>query len=391
MIPVAERFSGEQGIDLIKRAETNARLIEEDLKNNPHQYDFDSVIKLNIGRPSFEPISEVRARFAKYIYTEPLGYSPLGGFPKTRKLLAKAESWLPIEVTPEKVMYTDSGCHALDNIIKLLCNPGDRVIAPDPMWAVYGTNCRNASVICDAVPYFDAEGKVLLDGLIDAVVPGKTKAIIINTPENPTGRVVGGKALAQLAEFAHTSNLTVISDEVYASLCFDQKHESISQYVPERTIIVDSFSKKGGIPGVRAGVVVADPGIIVKLEEIDRGSIGAPSTIGQYFVWALLESDQCPLPGMKERLAARRDCVVERLAALGWESVRPGGAFYVFPNVGRDAIEFANDLLQNTGVSVVAGDTFGPAGKNHIRISYGSAGRTILREAFDRIEDYLKR
>ncbi len=382
-IRIAHRYAGDEGIDDIKRAQALATELRA------HGRD---VIALHIGQPAFRPPATVFEAYARILATHPNEYSPMSGLAKTRALLRDhAATWLAHITSSEQVAYQDSGCHALDNLCTILCDPGDELILPDPMWAVYATCARNAAAVPISIPYLT--GDDIDTERIRAAITPRTRAIVVNSPENPTGRMLRPAHLEALARIAQAHGLTVIEDGVYRDLTYTGAQASIATLIPERTVVVDSFSKKCASTGARLGAIYAPPHVIRAVERTDRGAIGAPSTIGQYFLWALFETGNVPLPGMREELHARRDATLLELDVMrnryGWTHAPLDGAFYAFPDVRAEARGFAQDLLRATGVSVVPGTGFGASGATSVRISYGSADVKTIRDAFTRIRAFL--
>jgi aminotransferase len=358
---------------------------------------YEDVINLSVGEPDFNTpkyIIEAAIDAMKEGYTH---YTPNAGLKEFREAVAqKVKRENKIDANPEtEVMATVGAMGGLSLAILTVVDPGDDVLIPDPGFPSY----RAQVVLAGGrpVPYKLLEEN---DFLIDAdeikkLITEKTKAIIINTPSNPTGTVLNEKSLKAISEIAIENDLVVISDEAYEAIIYDGlKHISIASLpdMKEHTISIFTLSKTYAMTGWRIGFAVADENIISQMTKLQEHISAHPSSISQKAaVAALREGNDC-VKKMIAEYNERRELLLKGLLEIpGFECKKPQGAFYVFPNIKSfrmSSEEFSMQLLEKAKVVVVPGTAFGEHGEGYVRISYATSKEKLIN-ALSRIKSIL--
>jgi aminotransferase len=274
---------------------------------------------------------------------------------------------------------------------------GEEVLIPSPMFVSYAPAVILAGGKPVEVPtYEENEFRLSVDDL-EKHVSDKTRALIINSPNNPTGAVLTKKDLEEIANFAVEHDLMVLSDEVYEHFVYDViKNHSIASLdgMFERTITINGFSKTFAMTGWRLGFVAAPSWVIEKMVRFQMYNATCPVTFAQYAAAKALEDERSwkAVEEMRKEYDRRRNLVWKRLNEMGLPTLKPKGAFYIFPRIrdtGLTDKEFSELMLKEAKVAVVPGSAFGKAGEGYIRISYATAYEK-LEEAMDRMESVLK-
>lgn len=204
--------------------------------------------------------------------------------------------------------------------------------------------------------------------------------VVVNTPENPTGKVLSRKQAKEIGECADENNTFLVSDEVYHRLIYDREHHSPALHTDEAAII-GSVSKNHAMTGWRIGWIVDSPENIEQYAKVSRASTACPPRISQYAAVEALRNDS-HVEGMREVYEERRDLLVDRMERIGWNFVAPEGAIYAFPEVGEDSWEFCMDMIEE-GVAMVPGEPMGPDSDRNVRICFGSTTKEEIKKAFD--------
>ncbi len=351
-----------------------------------------SIIHLELGEPDFHPaapiVDAVRAAVAggrdRYVSTR--GIPPLRAgiaeyLKRTRKLDVRAEQVL---IAP--------GCKmALALAMMALIEPGDEVLYPDPSFPIYPSFTRGLGA--KSVPYALREKNRFQPDVaeIAAKITPKTRVLIFNSPNNPTGTVFNEATLQQIADLAKKHDLWVIADEIYARILFTGEYKSIWSLpgMAERTVIIDGFSKSFAMTGWRLGYAVAQTPVIDALDLLVLNTFTCTAEFTQIAAIEALLDITSAVPAMVEEYRKRRDLFVAKLNKIpGFRCQAPDGAFYAWVNIeatGRSAEEVQKLLLEEVGVAGIAGAAFGAEGKNFLRFSLVSAAY-LLEEALDRIQ-----
>ena len=355
-----------------------------------------SIIHLELGEPDFHPaapvVDAVRAAVAngRDRYVAPRGIPALriaiaDYLFRTRKL----------GIAPEQVLVAPGCKMALALAMMALIEPGDEVLYPDPGFPIYPSFTRGLGA--KVVPYALREKDKFQPDVaeIGAKITPKTRLLIFNSPSNPTGTVFSGDTLAHIAELASKHDLWVISDEVYARILFSGEYKSIWALpgMPERTVIIDGFSKSFAMTGWRMGYAVAQKNVIDALDMLVINTFTCTAEFTQVAAVEALQDSTRAVPAMVEEYRKRRDLFVAKLNQIpGFRCQSPDGAFYAWVNIedtGRPAEDVQQLLLEEAGVAGIAGVAFGAEGKNYLRFSLVSSPH-LLEEALERIERVVK-
>jgi aspartate/methionine/tyrosine aminotransferase len=275
-----------------------------------------------------------------------------------------------------------------------LVEAGDEVIVPDPGYPIYESMARHAGGRAVPLPIRQAHGfRADLDELASLITP-RTRMLVINSPANPTGGVFTRTDIERIAELAIEHDLVVLADEIYGRILYHGEHVSIASLpgMADRTIVLDGFSKTYAMTGWRLGYAILPEPLLFPFSRLIINSVSCTSSFSQVAAVEALTGPQDAVDEMVREFHARRDLVVDGLNAIaGVSCLRPDGAFYVFPDVsgtGLSGSELADRLLREAGVCVLAGSSFGQAGKDHVRISYANS-RANLARALERLADLV--
>lgn len=363
------------------------------------------VIDFGVGEPDFDTpdyIKEAAIDAIKKGYTK---YTPSSGIVELKKAICdKLLKDNGLEYKPEQIVVSNGAKHSIYNALCAILNPGDEVIIPVPYWLSYPEMVRLAY----GKPVFvqtkeENDFKITAEELRNAVT-SKTKALILNSPNNPTGAVYTKKELEELAKVIEEANIFVISDEIYEKLIYEGEHVSIAslgEKIKELTIIVNGMSKAYAMTGWRIGYTASSLEIAKVMSNIQSHTTSNPNSIAQYASVAALTGDESTIKKMAEEFNRRRLYMVERINKIkGLKSNKPQGAFYVMVNIeeyiGKElngkvikgSLDFANALIEGANVAVVPALPFGM--DNYIRISYATSLENI-EKGLDRIEGFLNK
>ncbi len=346
-------------------------------------------VRFDIGQPDVDTPPVAKEAAADILAEDHVTYTSLWGIPPLREAAAAYESG-KMDIGPENVMVTTGGIGGLFCILTAILEPGQSAVANDPAWMPYSLIARGSPGTLRQVPYFDGAGNVRADAVRDAI-DDDTELLIINSPENPTGRVYTEAQIEELGAIAAEHDLYIIADEVYDHLLYEgAEHASVAEQFPERTLLVNSVSKNFAMTGWRIGWVAAqDPELIHELGKVNRATTACPNYLGQHAAVVALRQAGDYTAELRELFAARRERTLEHLDELGWDAVPPDGAMYVFPDVEQDSWTFANELLAETGVAVVPGAAAGSASDTNVRICFGSVTVEDIDEGFERIKAFV--
>lgn len=348
----------------------------------------EDVVRFDIGQPDFGTPDPVREHISERVEQDHITYTPLWGVPELREAIVNFDQHRT-DLTTDQVMATTGGMGALYCIINGMLDTGESFLTNDPAWAPYRMIAASSPGRMEQVPYFE-DGAVNADG-IRAAITDDTQLMIINTPENPTGRVYAPDEVRELVDIAAEHDLYIIGDEVYNRILYgDATHVSPARFSPDRTFTVNSLSKNFAMTGWRLGwLTFPDADVVNELGKVNRATTACPNYLAQQAGIIALNETADYTTDMVEQYEARRDLVVERMAELGWDCVTPHGAIYAFPDVHRDSWDFALDLLEEAHVSVVPGEPFGTHSDTNVRLCFGSVGQDRLEDGFDRIADFV--
>ena len=355
------------------------------------------VISLGVGEPDFVTPEHIRQAGIQSIQRGETHYTSNYGTLELREAIAAhLERLYGLRYDPQtEIMVTVGVSEAVDVAMRALLDPGDEVLIPDPGYVAYEADVilAEGKVVPVATSVDDAfEVKA---SAIEALVTPRTKVVLLGNPNNPTGAVIEQEELERIAEVANRHDLLVVSDEVYSRLVYGTTHACIAALpgMRERTILVDGFSKAYAMTGWRIGYACGPAHILEAMLKVHQYAIMCAATMSQA---AALEALQHGEPHVREMVAEydrRRKLMVDGLNAAGLPCYEPRGAFYAFPSIARTGFssdEFAEKLLFEEQVAVVAGSAFGQRGEGFVRCAYCTAPDKI-EQALDRIARFVSR
>jgi aspartate/methionine/tyrosine aminotransferase len=350
------------------------------------------IIHLEIGQPDFQTpinICEAAFRAMKDGYT---GYGPAAGLLELREVVAEHISTTrSIEVHPDAVVVTPGAKPIIFFTLLALVNEGDEVIYPDPGFPIYESviNFVGAKGIPLALRE-EVDFRFHIDDLVKAI-SNRTRLLILNSPQNPTGGLLNKEELEAIVELANKHDFYILSDEIYSRILYEGNHESIIHFpgMQERTILLDGHSKTYSMTGWRLGYGVFPKPLVEKIVRLMINSNSCTCSFIQMAGIEALKGQQDFVAQMVAEFKRRRDAVVDGLNAItGITCLKPSGAFYVFPNVKQIPLSceaLADYLLEEAGVALLAGTAFGKFGDGYLRISYANSLENI-QEALERIQ-----
>ena len=293
------------------------------------------------------------------------------------------------------VLVTVGGSEAVDAALRAMIEPGDEVIIPTPCYVSYEPCALLAGGVVKTIELKNENEFRLTAEELEAAITPKSKILVINYPNNPTGAIMERKDLEKIARVIIKHDLVVISDEIYAELSYDEKHVSIADIpgMKERTIVINGFSKAYSMTGWRLGFACGPKEIISQMTKIHQFCIMCAPTTSQYAAVEALKNGDNDILTMREAYNERRRYLIYRLKEMNLPCFTPKGAFYVFPDIrkfGMTSEQFCLELLNDQKVVVVPGDAFGQSGEGFIRISYAYSLED-LKKALNRVEEFIKK
>ena len=353
------------------------------------------VVHLEIGEPDFETPAHVAEAGIAAIRAGETHYCQTAGLPVLREAAAASLSrshGLPIAA--DGVLVANGAKPFLFFTVLATCGPGDEVVYPDPGFPIYESAVRFAGAEPVPLPLREEREFSFDPAELEQLLTEHTRLVILNAPQNPTGGVIAGKDLERAAAAIRRTPAWVLSDEVYRRITYGVDAPSIA-VVPgmlERTVVLDSFSKTFAMTGWRMGYAAVPAELVDPLVRLIVNSTSCVPPFAQLAGVAALEGPQDAVTSMVAELRRRRDYLVPALNAIpGVRCIEPGGAFYAFPNVSElplPADELADRLLDEAGVALLPGSSFGRHGADHLRISYASS-LSNLEEAIERIHRFV--
>jgi aspartate aminotransferase len=356
-----------------------------------------NIVHLEIGEPDFETAPHISEAAKKAIDDGFTHYGPSAGLLPARESVARYVSGTrDIPVSPDQVVITPGAKPIITFTIMAIVDEGSEVLVPNPGFPIYESVVEYMGGVVVPLPLLEERAFRFDPEELRKRVTDKTRLIVLNSPQNPTGGVLEKSDLEAVAEVALERDLWVLSDEIYSRLIYDGEHHSIAALpgMAERTIILDGFSKTYAMTGWRLGYGVAPASLIPHLTRLQTNVTSCTASFSQMAAIAALDGTQAPAEAMVAEFRRRREFVVDRLNRIeGVSCLKPGGAFYVFPRVslpGFTSKQIADSLLENDGVAVLGGTAFGAHGEGFLRLSFATS-MELLGEGCDRIEKGLKR
>jgi len=359
------------------------------------------VISFGIGEPDFITPAHVREAAKQAIDDGYTHYTPNAGFYDLRKVLAeKLTEVNKIPVKVEQVIVTAGGTQALFSAFYILLNPGVEIIVPDPGFLVYGSQVILAGGNPVYLPIREKNAFQIDPDELKGLITSKTRAILINSPSNPTGMVIKDDVLKEIAKIAIEHNMLVISDELYEDILFDGKeHISIASFpgMAERTISIFGFSKSYAMTGWRLAYLVCPEFLVNEIIKVQQNTAVCPNSVTQRAALYGLqhkEETELEIEKMRKAYQERRDILVAGLNEIEYfHCLVPEGAFYAFPNIiktGMSSEELSMYLLDHCGVVTVPGDAFGQYGEGYLRFSFATS-IDMIKKGIEQIKEGIKK
>lgn len=354
----------------------------------------ENVISMGIGEPDMATPPLICRACEEALRQGMTHYTPNAGMLALRQAIAEKSTVRSCGYDPEtEIIVTNGGMGALSLLFMVILEPGDEVLIQDPQWLNYAVQVECCGGTAVRVPTTMEQGFLMQAETVEQAISPKTKALIINSPSNPTGEVIDEETLKKLAEIAVRHDLLVISDEVYNTLLYDHvPFRSIAELpgMKERTVVVNSFSKSYAMTGWRIGYLAGPRHIVDRMTKWQENFNACANAPGQYAAVTALDHPELS-EELRLQFAARRTMVLEQLNQIpGLRYHKPQGAFYVFPDIrayGLSSAEFCNRLLDQERVVCIPGSAFGACGEGFIRMSYTS-GEEQLEEAIRRLKRF---
>jgi len=353
-------------------------------------------ISLGVGEPDFDTPWHIREEGIYSLEKGRTFYTSNAGLKELKiEICRYLKRRFDLEYNYEdETLVTVGGSEAIDAAMRVMIDPGDEVLIPEPCYVSYLPCVQLAYGVPVRIPLqeknqFKLTKQEILDNITD-----KTKILVFPFPNNPTGAVMTKEDLHEIAEVCIEKDIFVLSDEIYAELTYGQRHTSIASLpgMRERTIVINGFSKSYAMTGWRLGYATGPTEIIKQMIKVHQFAIMCAPTTSQYAAIEALRNGDADVERMSNAYDQRRRFLIESFKRMGLECFEPFGAFYVFPSIqkfGMSSEEFATRLLQEQKVAVVPGTAFGDSGEGFLRISYAYSIDN-LKIALERIEQFIK-
>ncbi len=356
----------------------------------------ENVISLSVGEPDFKTPWAIRKEAIRTLEKGKTAYTANSGLIELRRTISSyIERKNGLKYDPEhEIIVTVGGSEAIDCAFRVICNPGDEVLVPEPSFVCYAPLIKMAGGIPVTVELSIKNKFRLTPEDLKGKINERTKAIVFPFPNNPTGAVMRRNDLEKIAEILRKTDILVISDEIYSELTYgNDKHVSIAELegMKERTIHISGYSKTFSMTGWRLGYLAAPEPIASQMLKIHQYGIMSSPTISQYAAIVAMNDCEEDVQRMKNEYDARRRLVVKGFNDMGLTCFEPEGAFYAFPcikSTGLSSQEFCAKLLQSKKVAIVPGDAFGESGEGFVRVSYAYS-LAHLNTALERIKEFV--
>ncbi len=355
-------------------------------------YQYDDIINFSLGDPDFktpEKIIELAMQDAKDGHTH---YTDFYGYPELRDEITRYfKEDFNISIKREEIMVTTSGCHAMWLVMEAILDDGDEVIIPDPYFTPYPQQVRLARGKAVFLPTYEEENFEVNVERLECLITNRTKALIVNTPNNPTGTCFKKETMEDIAKIAKKHDILIISDEVYTEFSFEEPFLPMISFdgTKERTITIVSFSKNFAMTGWRIGYIAAPKFIVDIIKDINENNVFTAPSISQRAALHALRMRKEVCPPIVNEVKKRMYYAYERIQRIPKLScLPPKGSMYMFVNIketGLSSVEFCDKLLKDAHIVALPGIAFGKCGEGYIRIAL-TIGISQMESAFDRIE-----
>ena len=347
------------------------------------------IIHLEVGEPDFDvpscvlKASEIAMKQGRTHYTHSLGDPEL-----RQEICNNYLKNYRVKISPQQVIITSGTSPAILMVLLALCNPDDEIILSDPGYACYPNFISLAGAKMVKVPVFEEDGFQYRPENICSAITERTKAIMINSPMNPTGNLLSPETLKSIAKFSPY----IISDEIYHGLVYEDQAHSILEYT-NHAFVLNGFSKLYAMTGLRLGYVIVPEEFVRPIQKLQQNLFICASSVAQCAGIAALREADADVEHMKNIYNERRKFIISRLRELGFRiTVEPTGAFYIFVDawhLSSDSYKLAFDILEKAHVGVTPGIDFGENGEGYLRFSYANSLENII-EGLNRLEKYIQ-
>lgn len=351
-------------------------------------------ISLGVGEPDFDTPWHITEEGIYSLEQGRTFYTSNQGLPELREEISKwNKRKYGLNYDSDEIIVTCGGSEAIDIALRACINPGDEVIILEPNYVCYEPDVLLAGGVAKKIQLKNENQFRLTPEELERAITPKTKILLMNYPNNPTGAIMTKEDLEKIAKVIIKHDLLVISDEIYSELTYSGKHHSIGALpgMRDRTITINGFSKTFSMTGWRLGYVMGPKDIMDQVKKIHQFVVMSAPTISQYAGLEALRNGDADVDRMKKEYDKRRKFLLEEFDRLGLPCFEPKGAFYIFPDIrkyGMTSEEFATELLEKEHVVVVPGTAFGDSGEGFVRISYAYS-LDALKEATKRIGLFL--
>ncbi len=350
------------------------------------------VLSFSLGEPDFSTPEHISKAAKEALDKGHTHYVPSAGIPELRKAIAeKLRTENRLKVQAGNIIVTPGTKHAIYEAAMALLEEGDEAVLFDPAWVSYEACIKLSGA---RVVWVSSYGNSLVTELLEKITK-KTKLLVINSPNNPSGAVLSKKELKAIADIAREHNIYVLSDEVYEKIIYGEKHYSIGSFegLEDRTITINGFSKTYAMTGWRLGYAAVPKEVFEGMLKIQQHSVSSATSFAQYGALAALISSQKCVEEMTAEFKVRRDLIVNHLEQMKIQYIKPDGAFYIFADINPfgSSVDVAEKLLNKAHIAVTPGSSFGPESDRYIRISYATSQANInegMRRMKEAIENW---
>jgi aspartate aminotransferase len=356
------------------------------------------VVDFGAGEPDFPTPDNIKQAAVRALEANFTKYTASGGTMELKEAVCERHALdFGTSYTPSECVVSVGGKHVIFNLMQVLLNPGDEVVIPAPYWVTYKDVVHYAEGKCVFVPADEASGFEVTAAMIEEHLTPKTKAVLINSPSNPAGAVIGREEFEHIYRLTSKRGVWLITDECYCHFLYDSAPFSVASIPGARhsVIVASSLSKTYAMTGWRIGFALAPPPVAAAIAKLQSQSTSNPNSIAQKAAVEALRGPQDSVAAMLAEYRRRRDFVIRRLRQIpGVTCAEPKGAFYAYPNIGaaigkngiQDTLSFAEQVLDEARVAVVPGEAFGTA--EHVRISYATSLHELER-GLDRLHNFI--
>lgn len=354
----------------------------------------DDVISLGVGEPDFDTPWHIREEGIYSLEKGRTFYTSNAGLAELQMEISRyLKRRMGLSYERDEIFITVGGSEAIDVACRVMLDPGDEVIIPEPCYVSYVPCVTLTGGVPVRITLSSDDQFKLTGEKLEAAITDRTKLVVLPFPNNPTGAIMTKEELEVIAEIVKKHDLFVLSDEIYAELTYDGKHVSIASLpgMRERTVVINGFSKAYAMTGWRLGYAAAPKNILAQMIKVHQFAIMCAPTTSQYAAIEALRNGDDDVERMRESYDERRRFLVQKLNGMGLTCFEPRGAFYVFPDIrhlGMTSEEFAEKLLEQERVAVVPGNAFGACGEGFLRISYAYSIEK-LKNALEKIKKFV--